>query len=327
MRLLNADLPEPPFFLVGCPRSGTTLLQRLLDAHGSVAVAPETFFYRRFVEQAERYLPLSDDEAFGRLLADVIATPEFADMALEAEAFREGALARWSPAERTFAGVFGYWLGVFAKARGVSRVGEKTPDHLMAVPWLVEAFPGCRIVHLVRDPRAVVNSWRGLPWSMGSVQQDAGAWRHSEFKYQRLSRRFSEQMISLRFEDLLNHPAEELARVCGFLGLTFDEQMLGFERTDAKASGVNVEREPWKQNVSGPLDPSIAEKWRAKVTPAEMADIEAVTWGLMQARGYQPESGALRLAWPWARERVRGVCRSLGAYVRHKRAGAKGRVS
>lgn len=68
------------FFLVGCPRSGTTLLQRLLDAHPDVAVAPETFFVERFWQRREEYGPLADDRCFERLLHDISAVPEFAEM-------------------------------------------------------------------------------------------------------------------------------------------------------------------------------------------------------------------------------------------------------
>jgi hypothetical protein len=69
-------------FLVGCPRSDTTLLQKMLDVHSEIAVTAETFFIRNFYLNKERYSDLSDPDQRKLLVEDITISPEFVDMGL-----------------------------------------------------------------------------------------------------------------------------------------------------------------------------------------------------------------------------------------------------
>ena len=156
------SLDAGPIFLVGCPRSGTTLLQRLLDAHREIAIAPETFFVRHFWKKRRRYEEDFDPDGRARLIAAFAETAEFHEMGFDAERLAD-AIAD-APDVAT---AFGRVLDRFAATRGVRRVGEKTPNHLLAMRTLEKLYPEARFLHIVRDPRAVVDSWSRVPWSNG----------------------------------------------------------------------------------------------------------------------------------------------------------------
>lgn len=170
-RYAPVDVSLQYVFLVGCPRSGTTLLQRMLDTHPEVAVAPETHFMRLFWRRRALYDPLERPDHFERLLRDIAARPEFIEMGLDPAHFQRVA---WE-GPRTYDALLRLLLEQFASSRSVRVVGEKTPDHLVHMLPLKEFFPSARFVHIVRDPRAVVNSHRGVPWSKGSLWKDAEA--------------------------------------------------------------------------------------------------------------------------------------------------------
>ncbi|MBI4881979.1 MAG: sulfotransferase [Planctomycetes bacterium] len=293
-----------PVFLVGCPRSGTTLLQRLLDAHPLVSIAPETFFIRRFWKKRRVYGDLRDCGRFERLVSDVTALQEFADMGLDAEGFR--AAARAVP--RAIDALFSLLLAEFAKLRGTPWVGEKTPNHLLYMRTLERFFPDARFVHIVRDPRAVALSWRGVPWSNGSLAQDAEVWRRYLATARAKPPRQRERLLLLRYEELVAHPEPQLRKLCEFLGLPFHPAMLAGEA--ARELVVDLEREPWKQGAAGPIHCASVDRWRSVLSAAEVRAVETVTWFEMKAAGYRPEHGLVRLLPGMARHAARRAAKT-----------------
>lgn len=270
------------FFIVGCPRSGTTLLRRMLNAHPDVAVAPETFFMRHFWEQRDAYGDLSEAAVLDRLIDNLVATPAFESMGLNAEAIRDAvhrAGHRWSK-------VFLVLLRRFAERRDAQFVGEKTPNHVLFLPTLCRWYPDARFVHLVRDPRAVSNSWRTVPWSSGYRWRDAEVW--DEFvRAGRRAEGVGERVHSLHFEALVRSPEEELRAVCDHLDLPYDGQMLAFH--EQESATVDVEREPWKERATNPIDPSVADRWRDELSVHAQAQVEMVAGGEMERWGYTVE--------------------------------------
>ena len=276
-----------PVFLVGCPRSGTTLLQRLLDAHPEVAVAPETFFCRNFWKRRREFGDLNQDENHDRLLDKICSLPEFAEMGLSRDAYAGAAKGI-----RSLEGLFQLLFAQFADLRGARVVGEKTPNHLLYMRSLERLFPGARFVLIIRDPRAVTASWRSVPWSNGSLASDAEVWR----KYQSAARRLpprKAELHTLRYEELVRAPEAVLQGVCNFIGVPFDKAMLEFHHSESLS--VDAEREPWKREANSPLTDQRVEGWRAELTADEVRQIEAVTWFEMRRAGYAPETSFARL--------------------------------
>lgn len=286
----NSNNALPTVFIVGCPRSGTTLLQRMLDAHPAVAVAPETFFIRQFWRRRASYGDLQRDGQFEQLLHDITSTPAFDEMGLEADAFAEAARS----GERSYATLFRLLLRQFAEQRDAQVVGEKTPNHVLYLSTLHDFFPEARFIHLVRDPRAVVNSWQSVPWSSGRAWRDAEIWVEYVSAGRAAQPVFGEALLALHFENLVRTPEEQLHRVCKHLALDFDPAMLAFHERTPQA--VNVEREPWKEKATRPVDPATADRWRTALSPWRRAEVEAVAADEMQHWGYVPEQPAWRRA-------------------------------
>lgn len=288
----------PPFFLVGCPRSGTTLLQQMLDAHPAVAVAPETFFVRRQWARRAQWGPLTDDAALGRWIDHFVTSDEFADTKLAPEDFRRDALRT----ERTWPAQFAALLEAIRTARGALRVGEKTPNHLFAMRQLEEWFPGCRFVHIVRDPRAVAASWKHVPWTTRLGVGDADVWRQYAAAARRTPPRSSGALLTLHYEALVQSPEATLRRVCDFLSLDFDTTML--HHHEQGIVGVDLAREPWKQAAALPVSDEATNRWQRGLSPSEVRDVEAVAFHEMRRLGYRPTHSALALAIAWPRVRA-----------------------
>ena len=280
-------MTDSPFFLVGCPRSGTTLLQVRLDAHPDVAVAPETFYVRDFVGKPKRYERADSVAGRERLVKDLVERPEFIAMGVDPEEYSR-AVAAAAPGWRA---PFAILLEQFARARGAARVGEKTPNHLLEMRTLEEWFPDAAFVHVVRDPRAVAASWRDVPWSNGSLAADAAVWR----KYMIAARERppkSGRVLTVRFESLVSAPSEELARVFAFLDLAPAPESI--DVTPA-ATAVDVEREPWKKRALAPVSTEPADRWRRELTATDVRAVEAATWPELEQAGYRPTCSRLAI--------------------------------
>jgi hypothetical protein len=306
-----------PVFVVGCPRSGTTLVQRLLGAHPMVAAAPETFFVRHHWMRRAAYGPLTGNCAFRRAVDDLVRAPAFGEMGLEAGAFRRAA----AEGERTWPALFRLLLSRFAAREGARVVAEKTPNHALYLDVLARFFPAMRVVHVLRDPRAVAWSWRRVPWSTGLVAADAGVWvRYVEAARRALARR-PRAMHTVRYERLVRAPEAEARRLCRFLALPFEAAMLRFHQTDA--APLDLAREPWKARAAEPIDARAATRWQREAPTRFVADVEAVAVRAMRRWGYAPETTAAHRAVAWcrtrpglARRKLRLIAHALGAPVR-----------
>jgi glycosyltransferase involved in cell wall biosynthesis len=163
---------------------------------------------------------------------------------------------------------------------------------VLHIPTLRRWFPEAKFIHLVRDPRAVVNSWRSVPWSSGYRWRDAEVWVEHVQAGRKAEARFPAQVMSLHFEMLVQSPAEGLKEICDFLNVSFDEQMLAFhERT---TETVDVVREPWKERATDPVDSSVAHRWRKELSRSAQAQVEAVAASEMKHWGYPCEVAPLR---------------------------------
>lgn len=278
-----------PIFLVGCPRSGTTLLQQMLDAHPTVAIAPETHFMRLFWLRRDHYGDLTEEANYYRLIENITALPEFSEMGLSNSDFSEAA---WT-IERTYPAIFRLLLEQFAEKRGAQVVGEKTPNHVLHIPTLQQFFPTARFIHLVRDPRAVVNSWQSVPWSTGSITGNAEMWRYYVSSGRRSASHLHIPVYTLSYEQLVLAPEENLRSLCHFLDLEFTPAMLAYHQKAEHL--VNVTREPWKANSVTPLNHTALNRWQRELSQSMVAEIEAVVWFEMKRFQYKAHTNLIQL--------------------------------
>ncbi len=295
---------------MGCPRSGTTLLQQILDAHSRVAITPETHFMKRFWLNRKRYGNLAEDANYYRLIDEIIAMPEFEEMQLERQHFRERALE----IERSYARVFGLLLEQFGELQKVEIVGEKTPHHLKFLPTIKEFFPAARFINIVRDPRAVVNSWRSVPWSTGSVGGDANIWRRDMGIIRESPPEIKSVLLTIHYEELVRSPGDVLRQVCSFIGVDFQEAILEFYKQDSFS--VNVEREPWKANVKTALNPASISRWKTELSESMVREIEGIVWPEMRRLGYQTVSQEGHLLLTEARRQFKLLGRNVKQKVK-----------
>ena len=289
-----------PLFIVGCSRSGTTLLQQMLNAHPRVAITPETKFMPFYWAKSDRYGDLAGDEAFGRLIEDIVSTDDLREWGVPAAEFRTAAWA----GERTFGAVFGTILDLFARAKRADIRGEKSPGHVLYMREIKDVFPQARFVHLVRDPRAVVNSRREQSWCRPKgIRENSLFWVEQVAAGMKGARKLGRDIITVRYEDLIEHAEKTLRNLCSSLGISFEPVMLDYWKHNHRL--LDLDREPWNVNASRPLQPDRVNRWRSQFSVDEVLEIETIAWPLMRTFGYVPVS-------PWFRLLPRVAARAAG---------------
>lgn len=274
----------PAFFVLGSPRSGTTLLERMLDAHPMVAMTHETHWITSSVPKggAEGRVP-------ARLLDELYADRRFARMAPERAELERALRAR----EGTYIGLVRAVFGAFGERAGKSVVGDKsTGGYLRDIPGLLAICPWARVVHLVRDGRDVCLSMLGWSkaaraagrsplWSEDPVATTAAWWRwHMLSAREGINSLGAGRALEVRYEQLVERPEEECARVCAFLGLPRHDAMTRFHDGRTRSETGLTANAAWLPATPGLRD------WRSQMSTEQSALFEAVAWDALEAFGY-----------------------------------------
>ena len=274
-------MTSPKVFLVGCPRSGTTMLRLMLDAHPSLAIPPESHFIPLVARVRSRYEGTGGFDA-ERMARDVVKTLRFRDWQLPEEAvFAE--ISRSRPND--LAGAIEAFFVAYAKAHGKPRWGDKTPGYSIEMPLIASLFPDARFVHLVRDGRNVALSLMEVPRPPRSFAEAAQVWATRIRVARRDARALDDRVIEIRYEDLVDDPETGLKRICGHVELEWDPAMLEYHRSDP-ASAVPQRNWGHHRNLEKPPTSGLRD-WRSSMTRADQELFEAIAGEELTALGYE----------------------------------------
>lgn len=268
-----------PFFIVGSPRSGTTLVRLMLDGHPRLAIPPESHFV---VALAARRCRLARRPA--EALARICRHHRFA-------AFGLGAGEVAAVAERvgpsTYAEAVRVVFGAYAAAHGKARWGDKTPGYVRHVGLLARLFPDARFLHVVRDGRAVAASVAGMPFGPSDPVAAAYWWRARVRDGRRAGGRLGPaRYLELRLEDLVADPEAAMRRLLAFLGEPWSPEVLD-HRSRAEAFLAGSERRR-RVHPHVMLPPTAGLRdWRAGLDARTARLLEAACWPLLAELGYE----------------------------------------
>lgn len=191
-----------PIFVVGCHRSGTTLLRLLLDSHSNISCGPETGF-------------LTD---FARITRDPM-WPHLQQYGFPKEYWH-----------RKVAELFDSFQRDYARARGKVRWAEKTPNYALHLDYINELFPTCQVVHIIRDGRDVVASHLDR-WGYISAVKATRKWPLYIDRTRRAGARLpADRYQEVRYEDLVGDTEAVMRKLLDFLGEPWDEGVLQYDQ-------------------------------------------------------------------------------------------------
>ncbi len=199
---------------MGAPRSGTTLLQTLLDAHSACSIPPESHLFDHFGEIISCYGNLDQEDVLLRLARDLLKDERILRWQLN---LKPEDLCR-KVKERSFKGMISVLFETYACNHGKERWGDKTPEHTLHLDQILSIFPQARFVHLVRDGRDVAESLGRAFFGPPTLDRRAMLWKTYVNAFETFRQKNSSLCLTVRYEELVKNPQEVLGRVLTFIG-------------------------------------------------------------------------------------------------------------
>lgn len=282
-----AILPEAdPILVVGAARSGTTLLQRLLDAHPNLSVLDEMTYFNGIVQLRSAVPDMAAPGAVERFFALLPKLDQYPYWNGMEDIFAETRRRLLAEAQPSYEKFYLFAMRAHAARGGKRRYGDKTPENVRSLDELAAIFGRMQVLHIVRDPRANVASRKATEWSSADVVTNTLKWRLDVTAARRFAATApADRFLQLHYEDLVTDPAAVLTRVCAFLGEEFSPRMLeAHQRQDALFRNSS-----WKDNALRPVSTESVARWRSTLTRGQIGLVQAAAGAALQEHGYAPE--------------------------------------
>lgn len=227
-----------PFFIVGCVRSGTTLLRKILDSHPCLVSPEETQFYRWGQ-------PFGTPEYMQRVRNNPILKKHRQIDGIEESLFAD--ILENSTSRRD---LYTRYMEAFSAKRKplATRWFDKSPQNIYGATLILSDFPDAKIVHIVRHPYNVAASLRlGKVMSIPQLLGACNYWTEAVAIAARLKALLPAQVYELRYERLVGDAAGEIGKLLAFLGedangITFPLENIHPERNQHRQTLTDDDR-------------------------------------------------------------------------------------
>ncbi len=293
-----------PVFIVGAPRSGTTLLQYMLRSHPNISMPTgESHFFIPLMKNEEVYGDLSQLENIKKVLLKMYEQGKnFLETDLHGVSFNVDLMAEKMKECKvhSMADIFNALYTFNAEGEGKSRWGDKTPYYVLHIPLLKNMFPDAQFIHIIRDGRDCALSMfdRHPDFGVINVYHAAKYWQQyvevGEIEGNKLE---SKDYMSVRYEDLLVQPEESLKKVCDFLNEPYSDSLINFKKSKGEGKTHLLQK---------PLQKTNTNKWKEKMTPHDVKVFEGAAAETLRAHNYIIENKNYKM-WAFVRIYYRGL--------------------
>lgn len=273
-----------PLFIIGTERSGTNLLRLLLNTHSHIAIPHPPHIMKNFFKLEPLYGDLNVDVNYKKLIADVVKMVELHPYPWEIKLDRE--MIFNDARERNLINVFFSIYNQYLKNTRKKRWGCKSTFMIYYVALVLRYYPSSKFLYMVRDGRDVAASAKKSIFNRYCVYYTANLWKEEQqLGIYWLSKLTRDNIILIKYEELLRHPEEIVKSICSFLGESYQENMLNFFRTkEARKSGsMSIS---WN-NTSKPIIKDNFEKFNTALRKSEICLFEAIAGPELDYFSYQ----------------------------------------
>lgn len=289
--IMTSNLEQIPFFfIIGRPRSGTTLLRSIFDAHPNVVLPFESPVILNLYKKYKKHRQW-DDAAVDELYADLEKQPYFERWRVDKEDLRQRIMSYQG--EISFQVLvrliyLGY-QSVFDKGE-VKWFGDKNPVYSFYADRLYRMFPDAKFIHITRDYRDNLVSLKQVTFEAPIPALIAYRWVRANKLMDKIIRKAPKQVYRLRYEDLAASPEVKTKEICNFLGIEFFPEQLEYRK---KLEGAKERAAEYQirnhQSLMKPVNTGRIAIWKGALTPEEVKVMDMVAGRNADEHGYERE--------------------------------------
>jgi len=279
-----------PVFIVGCGRSGTTLLRLMLLQSDELHIPLESGFFGTLSKRQSAYGDFTETRQRWFFIRDLQlnpATSKRKSFSVFEMTPREAESILMEAAPTDLAGATAALFEATAQKHEKKRWGDKTPSYIRHLPELAEAFPDAQFVHLIRDGRDVAASMRDAGWNT-SIREGIRQWNHDVTVARHSVGRAlkAERYREVFYEQLVRNPEETLQSLCEWLHLHYTPDMLNFHENSTSRLPEET-ADTLHSRAQAPIDASRAAAWKQSLPSWEVAEAEDEAGELLAELGYE----------------------------------------
>lgn len=262
-----------PFFIVCAPRSGSTLLRMVLDAHPRISVVLESIWFNYHALKLQRFqskAPNCRDEAIRIYFGEIPDTAPIKILLKHEPAIRQAIKDSQGDLGRIYERLCSHWAH---RLSGPDCIwGEKSVAYSLHIDNIRSAFPEAKFIHLIRDPRGTIYSMskRSFPHQSDNVFINIHFWkRYTDSAMHSLTAVPDSNKLTVYYEDFVRSPEKETRRICQFLHVDFAPVMMKHHRFKKEIPAYKGSKE-----ANQPISTVFMEEWKSGLTSLQIACIE-----------------------------------------------------
>lgn len=278
----------PFFFIIGRPRSGTTLLQTLFEAHPNVCIPPESAVIEEAYDRFKTISNWTSEEL-----------DEFIEFLFQIRRFEYWKINKkdLSTFLKSYAGEYTFntliklvyikYKSVFDKEK-IEIFGDKNPRYSRYPEKIIKIFPEAKYIHLVRDYRDHILSMQRVKLLKSYLPLIAFRWRRSQNKMIKLSRNFPKSFYSIRYEDFVEKPEYYFEQICSFLQIQYSADIFNYRNQKEKFKKENKYQsdEEFHGNVFKPINANQVGKWEKEMDYIDVKKADYIVGKYAELSGY-----------------------------------------
>jgi Sulfotransferase family len=283
----------PPLFVVGPPRSGTTLTARILGRHSRIFMPGETHFFDDIYSRRRELGELRNSESIQRVITRLRTLYERYNEQLDQKRI-EKLLANRDILEKlrscgSYEEIFSCFMGVQMQLTGKVRWGNNVPKDIFHFKDIFSFYPNAKFIVCIRDVRDFLISYQNK-WQATAVDSvdrirklyhpilTSLVWKASARQFVQLKGSMPSTAFKLvRYEDLVENPQKVVRDICDFIGEEFQEDMLN----------VDAENSSFREGQVGIFSSSVG-RWRRLLSNEEAYIAQQITARELAEFGYSP---------------------------------------
>ena len=250
-----------PIFIVGCERSGTTMLRLILHSHANIAIPPQTKYIKKIYKRRLFWGNLSKHKNRNKIIKwfynNHNKKTKIIDLGLNPNDIKSEMIKSGNSLGAILSTIF----QLYSSQQNKSRWGDKHPYYIKYLDQLFELFPDAQVIHIIRDGRDAVASLKSMLWWKNNSIYSMFNWQEAILNGKKAKLKYSsDQFTEIRYEDIIEEPEKNIKKLCYFLEENFSPNMLDFYKIAGTA--VPDYKMDWHSDTKQQMNSKKIGRWQ-----------------------------------------------------------------